>query len=96
MATLRYAIPGINGSLGSCAVCGGTFLLEIMTGQSVDSLGLSGFNKDLPVHKKCAKQVIALQGPWAEIRDKFPEGPLKKCFDEQLAEQSEPGPTKDR
>lgn len=87
MAKLRYEIPGIGGSLGSCAVCGDTFLFEIMTSQSVDFIFLSGFNKDLPVHKKCAEKVIALQGPWKDIRESFPEGPLKKCFDEQLAEE---------
>lgn len=83
MATIRYGIPGVGGSLGSCAVCGDTFLYEILMGQRIDSLNLAGIDKDLPVHKKCAEQVIALQGPWAEIRDKFPEGPIKKAFEEE-------------
>jgi hypothetical protein len=86
MATIRYAIPGIGGSLGMCAVCGESFLAEIMMGQSVDSLKLGGVDKDLPVHTKCAEKVIALQGPWKEIRDKFPEGPIKKAFDEEYTD----------
>lgn len=84
MATLRYGIPGIGGSLGACAVCGDPFLYEILMGQAIDSLGLAGFAKDLPVHKKCAEKVIALQGPWAEIRDEFPEGPLRASFEEEF------------
>jgi hypothetical protein len=83
MATVRYGIPGVGGSLGMCAVCGDTFLREILTGQRIDSLKLDGTDKDLPVHKKCAQKVIALQGPWKEIREKFPEGPIKQAFEEE-------------
>ena len=85
MATLRYAIPGPGGSLGSCAVCGETFLKEILLGESVDSIGINGIAKDLPVHKKCAAAVIACQGPWEEIRANFPRGPMYDCFEEEFA-----------
>jgi hypothetical protein len=83
VTTIRYGIPGIGGSLGSCAVCGDTFLYEILMGQRIDSLKLAGIDKNLPVHKKCVEKVIALQGPWEEIRDKFPDGPIKKAFEEE-------------
>jgi hypothetical protein len=85
MATLRYSIPGVGGSLGACAVCGDTFLHEILMGKNVDMLGINGIDKDLPVHTKCAEQVRNLQGPWAEIRDKFPKGPMYDCFEEAFA-----------
>jgi len=87
MATLRYAIPGVGGSLGMCAVCGDTFVAELLLGQSVGGLTIAGLDHSVPVHDKCADTVTSLQGPWKDVRDKFPEGPLKKCFDEQLAEQ---------
>ncbi len=86
MAKLKYAIPGIGGSLGACAVCGKDFLTEIVMGQSVDSLGINGIAADLPVHKKCAEAVIACQGPWADIRDKFPQGPLYQAFEEEYSQ----------
>ncbi len=88
MATLKYGIPGIGGSLGSCAVCGESFAAEILLGKSVDSLRIEGIAADLPVHEKCAAIVNNMCGMWEDIRDDFPEGPMKKCFDEQLAEQN--------
>jgi len=84
MATLRYAIPGIGGSLGSCAVCGKEFLKEIIFGESVDMLEINGIDKGLPVHKECAAAVISKQGPWKEIRDTFPRGPMYDCFEEEF------------
>lgn len=85
MATLRYSIPGPGGSLGSCAVCGECFLAEILLGKSVDCIGINGLDKNLPVHEKCGKAVMECQGPWAEIRDKFPRGPLYDCFEEEYS-----------
>lgn len=86
MATIRYAIPGIGGSLGMCAVCGESFAFEVITGKSVGSLKLGGVARELPVHDKCAEKVVALQGTWEEIRDKFPEGPIKEAFEEEFKE----------
>lgn len=86
MASIEYGIPGIGGSLGKCAVCGESFALEIMLHRSVDSIKVPGCEADLPVHSKCADLALSLQGPWAEIRDKFPEGPMKKAFDEACKE----------
>lgn len=85
MATVRYGIPGVGGSLGMCAVYGETFLAEIMMGKSIDSIRLNSVDRDLPVHTKCAEIITALQGPWAEIRDRFPEGPIKQAFEEEYA-----------
>jgi len=87
MATIKYSIPGIGGSLGECVVCGESFAKELMLGESVGSLGIEGISANLPVHHKCAENVTKMCGMWKDIRGNFPEGPLKKCFDEQLAEQ---------
>lgn len=92
MATLRYSIPGPGGSLGACAVCGECFLTEILQGKSVDCIGINGLAKNLPVHDKCGKAVMECQGPWAEIRDKFPRGPLYDCFEEEYSGSVPVGP----
>lgn len=87
MATIKVSIPGVGGSLGECVVCGQSFAKEIMLGESVGSLGIEGIDANLPVHHECAETVTKMCGKWKDIRDAFPEGPLKKCFDEQLAGQ---------
>lgn len=69
MAILKYAIPGIGGSLGSCAVCGETFTKEILFGERIDSLCIKGINANLPVHRPCAQKVISMQGLWKDIRE---------------------------
>jgi hypothetical protein len=90
MATLRYSIPGPGGSLGSCVVCGNTFLKEILMGESVDCVGISGFgDRNLPVHKECGEKLRSLQGPWEEIRKNFPHGPLYDCFEEEFQSKAE-------
>jgi hypothetical protein len=89
MSKLRYGIPGIGGSLGACAVCGDTFLEAILLGKSVDCIRISGIDADLPVHTKCAKVIMACQGPWEDIRDRFPKGPMYDCFEEEFKAKSE-------
>jgi hypothetical protein len=84
VSTLKYGIPGPGGSLGKCAVCGDTFLREILLGESVDSISLTGFDANLPVHRKCGETIVKLQGPWEEIREKFPKGPMYDCFEEEF------------
>ena len=87
MATLKYSIPGIGGSLGTCVICGDNFAAEMILGKSVKTISVAGMDKDsLPVHEKCAEKVVELSGPWTDIRDKFPEGPMKRFFDEESAE----------
>jgi hypothetical protein len=89
MATLRYAIPGPGGSLGMCAICGDTFLKEILLRGKVDCLGIEAFpNANLPVHRKCGDLVVSMQGPWKEIREKFPRGPMFDCFEEEFNAQN--------
>lgn len=96
MATIRYSIPGIGGSLGSCVVCGDAFVSEILLGSKIDSLRVGGIDADMPAHTKCAAKVIAMQGFWKDIREGFPEGPLKKVFDEQYEDPGPNPPTKEK
>jgi len=89
MARLRYGIPGPGGSLGMCAVCGETFLKEVLFSETVQMLRVDPIDRDLPVHKKCGDAIVSLQGSWSEIRDKFPPGPLHDAFDEWQRESAE-------
>jgi hypothetical protein len=79
-------MPGVGGSLGACAVCGDTFLKEIILNETVPLFSISGIERDLPAHKKCVDAIKSLHGTWAEIRDRFPVGPLHDAFDEQAKE----------
>lgn len=84
MATLKYSIPGIGGSLGTCVICGKDFALEILLGRSVSSIKADHFDRDLPAHKICADEVIELKGPWKSVREKFPRGPMYDCLEEEF------------
>lgn len=89
MATLKCAIPGVGGSLGMCAICGESFVRECIFGQATAGMKISGFDRTLPVHDACGDKVKSLQGPWEEIRDKFPKGPLYDCFEEEFQKSGE-------
>lgn len=79
---MRIDIPGIGGSLGECVVCGQNFALEVITGKRVDMMRVSGLDADLPLHKKCRKD-LPKDGDWK----KLPEGPLRQEFEKVASEQ---------
>jgi hypothetical protein len=83
MARLRYQMPGVNGSLGACAICGDTFLREILMGERIGFVQLNEIDRDLPAHKKCGDAVRNLVGTWDQIRDRFPKGPMYDALDEE-------------
>ena len=72
-------MPGPGGSLGMCAVCGETFMLEIILGKTVQVMGLEGMDKDFCVHDKCKKSLAKAidSHDWRDI----PQGPLRKAFE---------------
>lgn len=79
--TKHYGIPGINGSLGKCAICGDNFLTEILLGKSIQKFQISGIEQMLYAHDKCeevAKKLISPDGK-LDIR-KLPDGPLKSSM----------------
>ncbi len=51
-----FGMPGIGGSLGQCALCGDTFLLQILTGEDVVPIEVDGVNNQLYSHKACVKK----------------------------------------
>lgn len=75
---MRISYPGIGGSLGECVLCGESFCLEVLTGKSIPLIGIDGFDKDLPFHKKCVDAMTALPKPlrWEAL----PDGPLRREY----------------
>jgi hypothetical protein len=72
-------MPGPGGSLGLCAVCGDTFMKEILLGENVKIMGLDGMDKDFCVHLACfGKLAKAISShDWHDI----PQGPLREAFE---------------
>ena len=69
-------MPGPGGSLGLCAVCGDTFLREILLGENVQQIEIEGMDKDVCVHLKCLT-VLKTNGPeWRTL----PDGPLRRAY----------------
>ena len=74
----HFGTPGINGSLGMCAVCGETFLLEILTGENIKSFNVDGISRTLYSHKKCLKTLTECSDEnWRNLPD---ASPLKHAF----------------
>jgi hypothetical protein len=74
---MRLNIPGINGSLGECVICGDTFLFEIVMAKRIKWITVTGFDRDLPAHEKCARKAQAIKGDWHNL----PPGPLRSEFE---------------
>lgn len=69
-------MPGPGGSLGMCALCGDTFMAEILLGKKVQQVEIVGMDKDVCLHDKCMK-VLENNGPdWHNL----PDGPLRKAY----------------
>jgi hypothetical protein len=76
-----WNMPGPGGNLGVCAICGDTFLTEILFGTNVHIAGMDGLEKDFCLHEKCKPILdeVQVSKDWT----KFPEnGPLRKFFEE--------------
>ena len=80
---MKLDYPGIGGSLGQCVVCGDSFAMEIIMGRSVSMMSIEGFERDLPIHKKCLDNMESIRGQgWESL----PEGPLRREYAEHFAE----------
>ena len=61
-----------------CAVCGKTFIAEILLGKSIQFASVKGLDHDICVHDQC-RDVLEQNGPdWHNL----PEGPLRQAFDD--------------
>lgn len=70
-------MPGPGGSIGMCALCGNSFLMEIMCGQRVATVEIVGMDKDVCLHKKCLEVLEKNGSDWHTL----PEGPLRKAYE---------------
>lgn len=75
-----YSWPGPGGSLGKCAVCGESFLKEVLMGEMVARMGLDGFKNDFPAHIACREKVMKIKD-WHDL----PAGPIRTVFAENAA-----------
>jgi hypothetical protein len=78
---MKIDFPGIGGSLGECAVCGGSFTKEILLGESIATGCLTGLSSRLPLHKECCDKLEEISKTDKDWR-RLPEGPLRKEFEE--------------
>lgn len=72
--------PGIGGSLGTCCLCGKSFMLNLLTGENVAIREHAETGDSFSLHLKCAEELDVLQareGSWREMRD----GPLRRAFE---------------
>lgn len=75
-------MPGPGGSLGLCALCGDTFLMEILLRTNVQMVEIVGMDKNVCLHQKCMK-VLEKNGPdWRTL----PEGPLRRAYEKVNAD----------
>lgn len=86
--TLRYSIPGIGGSLGECIVCGGTFITELLLGQSIRMVRSETIDASLPAHVTCADLLLEISQTHRDWK-LLPEGPLRRFYAELDAQQKE-------
>ena len=73
-------MPGIGGSLGQCALCGGNFLFEILMGKTVKTITVDGCEQTLFAHKSCIKRYSI-----SEYKDLPLSSPLRQAYERALA-----------
>ena len=79
-------MPGPGGSIGMCALCGDSFLAEIVMGQMVQTVEIEGMDKDVCLHKKCLNVLEKNGHDWHTL----PEGPLRRAYEKAAAAQEAP------
>lgn len=80
----HFGIPGIGGSLGTCALCGECFAIEIITGKNVKSFSQAGSSQTFYGHDQCLKDSKKCK----TLLDLPEASPLRKAYERQVAEQS--------
>lgn len=79
---MSFGCPGVGGSLGQCALCGNTFLLEILTGATVKELQSSGFEGTLYAHHECIKTFMPGDGI-IDLKTLPDKSPLRQAYEAQ-------------
>ena len=81
--------PGVGESLGQCAVCGDSFLTEIVFHESVKTFSLTVSDQMLYAHKKCLSLIKKLSKQNKTLLDLPEKSPLRKAAEKQLRNQNE-------
>lgn len=72
----HFGMPGVGGSLGKCAICGNTFLREILMHENVVSFHQTGIKQKMYAHKDCLDKAEKVSR-WEDL----PNGPLREAFE---------------
>ncbi len=75
----HFGTPGIGGSLGVCALCGKSFLTEIVLGSAVKSFSVSGCDQTLYGHDKCLAKTAEKNS--LDVLNLPPESPLRQAYE---------------
>jgi hypothetical protein len=59
-----------------CALCGDSFMAEILLGRSVQTVEIVGMDKDVCLHEKCMKALKDNGPDWHTL----PDGPLRRAY----------------
>lgn len=86
-STNHFGIPGIGGSLGTCALCGKPFVTEIILGNPVQSFSVGGCNQRLYGHDKCLAD-LKTSGR-LDVLTLPKESPLRQAYERQSVETGE-------
>jgi len=78
-------MPGPGGSLGLCALCGDTFMAEILLGKKVQTVEIEGMDKDVCLHAKCLTVLRKNGTDWHTL----PDGPLRRAYAKAAGENHE-------
>ena len=76
-----FGMPGPGGSLGQCALCGASFITEILLGQHVHSFSLREGGQTLYGHDKCMKEFDGKQ-----VTDLPKDSPIRQAYERQPEE----------
>lgn len=78
-----FGMPGLGGSLGTCAFCGKPFLTEIILGKKVPSFTIPGVLNTLFGHEECLKLYDG-----KEVFELPKESPIRQLAERQNKEKT--------
>lgn len=81
----HFGMPGPGGSLGTCALCGECFMVEIVMGASVKSFKQAGSSTTFYGHDKCLEDAKNFK----TLLDLPEKSPLRQAYEKQEREKTE-------
>jgi len=81
----NYGHPGIGGGLGQCALCGESFIKEMLLSKSFAEITSDGFEGTLYAHKEC----LTKYGEKLDLNKLPDKSPLKEAYLKQCEELDE-------